>query len=97
MKLHAIETSGNRAKDFVDIFFLLKEISLERMFEHYRKKYSTDNILNAKRSLTFFDDVPDESWKEVRLINKKVTVTMIKKTIIDAVREFNNTNIDKHT
>jgi len=97
MKLHAIETSGNRAKDFVDIFFLLKEISLERMFEHYRKKYSTDNILNAKRSLTFFDDVPDESWKEVRLINKKVTVNMIKKTIIDTVREFNNTNTDKHT
>jgi len=97
MKLHAIETSGNRAKDFVDIFFLLKEIPLEKMFEYYRKKYSTDNIFNAKRSLIFFDDVPEESWKEVRLNDKKITVNMIKKTIINAVREFNDTQINKHT
>jgi hypothetical protein len=95
MKLHAIETSGNRAKDFVDIFFLLKEIPLEKMFECYRKKYSTDNIFNAKRSLIFFDDVPEEGWKEVRLIDKKITVDMIKKTIINAVREFNDTQINK--
>jgi hypothetical protein len=95
MKLHAIETSGNRAKDFVDIFFLLKEMPLEKMFEYYRKKYSTDNIFNAKRSLIFFDDVPEESWKEVRLINQKVTVNTIKKTIINAVQEFNDTQINK--
>ena len=96
MKLHAIETSGNRAKDFVDIFFLLKEIPLEKMFEYYRKKYSTDNIFNAKRSLIFFDDVPEEGWKEVRLIDQKATVNIIKETIINAVREFNDTQIDKH-
>jgi hypothetical protein len=90
MKLHAIETGGNRAKDFVDIFFLLKEMPLEKMFEYYQKKYSTDNIFNAKRSLTFFDDVPEESWKEVRLINQKITENMIKKTIINVVREFND-------
>ena len=97
MKLHAIETSGDRAKDFVDIFFLLKEMPLEKMFEYYRKKYSTDNVFNAKRSLTFFDDVPEESWKEVRLISQKVTVNVIKKTIINAVQEFNAARINKHT
>jgi hypothetical protein len=61
-----------------------------------RKKYSTDNIFNAKRSLTFFDDVPDEGWKEVRLINHKVNVKMIQKTIINAVLEFNDTQINKN-
>jgi len=60
-----------------------------------RIKYSTDNIFNAKRSLTFFDDVPEESWKEVRLINNKVNVNMIQKTIISAVREYNDTQINK--
>jgi len=79
MKLHAIETSGNRAKDFIDIYFLLKEMPLEKMFEYYRKKYSTENIFNAKRSLGFFEDVPEESWKEVRIINKKVTADTVKK------------------
>jgi len=73
MKLHAIETNGSRAKDFVDIFFLLEEMSLKKMFEYYRKKYSTDNIFNAKRSLGYFDDVPKESWNEIRYTNRKVT------------------------
>ena len=90
MKLRAIENSGNRAKDFVDIFFLLKEMSLKDIFECYRKKYSTDNIFNAKRSLIFFDDVPEESWKEVRLTSQKATANMVKKAIVGAVREFND-------
>jgi predicted nucleotidyltransferase component of viral defense system len=89
MKLHAIEISGNRAKDFVDVYFLLKDIPLRNMFEAYRKKYSTDNIFNAKRSLSFFDDVPKESWKEVQVIDRKVTQAMVKETIINAIYEFN--------
>ncbi len=95
MKLHAIETDGSRAKDFVDIFFLLKEIPLEKMFNYYRKKFSTDNIFNAKRSLGFFDDVPEESWKEVRLIDRKVTANLVKKTITDAIRGYNDTQMSK--
>ena len=89
MKLHAIETSGNRAKDFYDVYFLLKEMSLKVMFDSYRKKYSTDNIFNAKRSLSFFDDVSAEGWQEVRLINRKITANQVKRTIIDAIKEFN--------
>jgi len=95
MKLHAIETDGSRAKDFVDIFFLLKEIPLEKMFIYYRKKFCTDNIFNAKRSLGFFDDVPEESWKEVRLIGRKVTANLVKKTITDAIRGYNDSQMSK--
>jgi hypothetical protein len=93
MKLHAIETTDNRAKDFVDIFFLLKEMQLEKMFEYYRQKYSTCNIFNAKRSLGFFDDVPEESWDEVRLIKRKITANTIKKKIINAIRVFNEQSL----
>ena len=90
MKLHAIETTGDRAKDFVDVYFLLQEIPLDKMFDYYKKKYSTDNIFNAKRSLSFFDDVPEGSWKEVNIMNKKITAVMIKKTIISAIHEYNS-------
>jgi hypothetical protein len=96
MKLHVIETNGSRAKDFVDIFFLLKEISLEKMFEYYRKKYSTDNIFNTKRSLGYFEDVPKGSWKEVRLVDRKVTASLVKKTITDAIRKYNETQINNN-
>ncbi|MDR2716919.1 MAG: nucleotidyl transferase AbiEii/AbiGii toxin family protein [Treponema sp.] len=95
MKLHAIETEGSRAKDFVDIFFLLKEMPLEKMFEYYRKKYATDNIFNAKRSLGFFDDVPESSWNEVRAINRKITANMVKKHILNAIHEFNNAQMNR--
>jgi len=90
MKLHAIETSGNRAKDFIDIYFLLKEIPLEEMFKYYRIKYGTENIFNAKRSLCFFEDVPNESWKEVRVIKKNITADIVKRTILNAVQAFND-------
>jgi len=93
MKLHAIETSGNRAKDFLDIYFLLKEIPLEKMFEYYRKKYSTENIFNAKRSLGYFDDVPEESWQEIRKIGQRISSNTVKKTILNAIREYNDKNI----
>ena len=93
MKLHAIETSGNRAKDFVDIFFLLKEIPLEKIFTYYQKKYSTNNIFNAKRSLSYFDDVPDDSWKEIRLTDKNITAVMVKEKILNAISIFNEKNI----
>ena len=95
MKLRAIETTGDRAKDFVDVFFLLKEMPLKKMFEYYRKKYSTDNIFNAKRSLGFFGDVPEESWKEVRIINNKITPTMVKKSILNAIIDFNKNHAGK--
>jgi len=94
MKLHAIETTGNRAKDFIDIFFLLNEMSLREMFECYKIKYSTRNIFNAKRSLSFFDDVPKESWEEVDYIKQKIPANIVKKAIVNAIQEFNETQIN---
>ena len=93
MKLHAIETTGNRAKDFIDIYFLLKEISLEEMFEYYMIKYSTDNIFNAKRSLSYFDDIPEESWIELRMIEQEITAPVVKNTILKAIHEYNKRNV----
>ena len=89
MKLHAIETSGNRAKDFYDIYFLLDEIPLEKMFEYYQIKYSTKNIFNAKRSLPFFDDIPADGWLEIKLVNKKISPDQVKKRIVCAINEYN--------
>ncbi|MDR0502270.1 MAG: nucleotidyl transferase AbiEii/AbiGii toxin family protein [Treponema sp.] len=90
MKLHAIENSGNRAKDFIDVYYLLREIPLYKMFDYYKIKYCTENIFNAKRSLGFFDDVPKESWQEILTINQKVTAKIVKKTILSAIQEYND-------
>jgi hypothetical protein len=88
MKLRAIENSGNRAKDFIDIFYLLKEMSLKNMFTYYRQKYNMQNIHNAKRSLGYFDDVQKQSWQEVRLIHDKLSIKAVQKTIVDAIKDY---------
>jgi hypothetical protein len=88
MKLRAIENSGNRAKDFVDVYYLLKEMSLEDMFNYYKLKYGVNDIYSAKRSLGYFDDVPEESWKEIRMTKERSIIKNIKKTIIEKIIEY---------
>jgi hypothetical protein len=88
MKVRAIENSGNRAKDFIDIYYLLKEIPLENVFNYYRQKYNIDDIYSAKKSLGYFDDVPEGSWKEVRMIEDKISKNKIKKLIVGKIIEY---------
>ena len=84
MKLNAISTSGQRIKDFIDIYFLLEKYDLKTMLGWYSKKYNQANDLLILKSLIYFDDVeesewpvmikdPDLKWNDVRRkIEKKV-------------------------
>ena len=84
MKLNAISTSGQRIKDFIDIYYLLDKYDLKTMSGFYLKKYKQQNDLLVLKSLIYFDDVqesewpimikePDLKWKDVkRKIQKRV-------------------------
>ena len=41
MKVNAITGNGTRVKDFIDIYFLLKEFSFSEIIEFYKTKYDT--------------------------------------------------------
>ena len=87
MKLNAISTSGQRIKDFVDIYYLLDKYDLKTMLGFYLEKYNQPNDLLILKSLIFFDDVeesewpilikePDLKWKDAkRKIQKKSLIT----------------------
>jgi predicted nucleotidyltransferase component of viral defense system len=62
MKLNAIATSGQRVKDFVDIYFLLDKYSIGEMISFYKKKYSQYNEVIVLKSITWFDDVTESDW-----------------------------------
>lgn len=62
MKLNAISTSGQRIKDFVDIYFLLDKYDLKAMLDFYSKKYNQQNDLLILKSLIYFDDVQESEW-----------------------------------
>lgn len=62
MKLNAIAGIGTRPKDFIDIYFLLKEYSLKQLVGFYSKKYSERNTFHVVKSLTWFDDMDVNAW-----------------------------------
>ena len=55
MKLNAIAGRGSK-KDFIDLYFLLNEFSLEEILSFYEKKYHDGSVFMVQKSLTYFDD-----------------------------------------
>ncbi|MCC8119021.1 MAG: nucleotidyl transferase AbiEii/AbiGii toxin family protein [Bacteroidales bacterium] len=83
MKLNAISHSGERMKDFVDLAYISKYLSLEDMLRCYEERYNQSSIVPA-RALTYWEDItPGEkiksttnqpiNWKEVQKVLIKMT------------------------
>jgi hypothetical protein len=67
MKLNAIAGNGTRSKDFIDVYFLLKEFSVQQLLSFYQTKYSQRNSLHVLKSLIYFDDISMADWPEMVL------------------------------
>jgi len=88
MKLNAISTSGQRIKDFIDIYYLLDKYDLKTLLSFYMKKYNQKSDLLVLKSLIYFEDVeesefpvllkdPDLKWKDIK---RKIEETVINYT-----------------
>ncbi len=76
MKLTAISSRGTK-RDFVDLFFICRDISLEKLFLLFQKKYRkvNYNLTHILKSLIYFEDAEKEpmphmikriSWQEIK-------------------------------
>lgn len=74
MKLAAITGRGTK-KDFIDLFFLLQNFTLDQLLEFYKKKYPNGSMFLVIKSLSFFDDAENDpdpimlisvKWSEVK-------------------------------
>lgn len=77
MKIDTISSRGAK-RDFIDVFFVVKEIiPLREILKLFEKKYASINynMMHIKKSLVFFDDAESDSmpqmlkpinWKEVK-------------------------------
>lgn len=83
MKVNAIAGNGTRVKDFIDIYFLLKEFSFEEIIGFYKTKYTARNEFHAIKSLTFFDDIIEEEWP-VMILEKNLTFEVLKGSILES-------------
>ena len=87
MKLNAIVHSGQRLKDFWDIYFLLEKMPLSQMLECYQTKYVASNPIIALKALSYFDDINHALDKPTIL--RKVIFSQLKKRIYQAIEKPN--------
>jgi len=64
MKLNAISVSGQRAKDFIDIYFILEEniFKISDMLKFYQLKYNQQGDMHILKSLIYFEDIDLSGW-----------------------------------
>lgn len=62
MKLNAISTSGQRSKDFIDIYYLLKQYDLKTLLSFFRVKYKQEQDTFVLKSLIYFDEANQADW-----------------------------------
>lgn len=76
MKIDAVSSRGTK-RDFIDLYFLAKKFSLQKMLEFYNQKYGklSNNIAHILRSLNYFEDAEEQespkmiekvSWEEIK-------------------------------
>lgn len=76
MKIAAICDRGTK-RDFIDLYFLIKKFSLEKIFKFYDQKYAklSNNLFHIIKSLDYFEDAELQespkmlisvSWDEVK-------------------------------
>jgi len=92
MKLNVInsETGRKKAKDYVDIAYLIDTLTLPVMFDIYKYKYDKTNILNVKKDLLDVSYINPYTWKDVIMIRNDILVSDVPKYIKSAVQDYNN-------
>jgi len=89
MKIIAISTRGTK-RDFIDIYFLLKEFSLKKIFQFVKKKYPGFNPYVGLIGLTYFVDAEREEKRKYFLI-QEVSWKEIKKFLMKKAKEYKKT------
>lgn len=86
MKMEAIAGRGSK-KDFVDIYFLLQQYTLDEIFEFHTIKYGKglSNRYHHLKSLVYFKDADSEAMP---LMMNPLKWDDVKKQIITIVRQF---------
>ena len=88
MKLNAIVGSGNRLKDFVDMYYLFEHIPFRFLGVAYEQKYPNVNIQMAENGLLYFNDIDHSvsikltqgslEWKKVNKRLQQAVLTPFK-------------------
>ena len=90
MKLKAA-TGRTEARDFIDIAYLLKEMSLKNMFELYEKKFGMISPLYMKRTLlTKSKSIKHDEWLVgIKMLRDDIKPIDVPKYIEEKIEHYN--------
>ena len=92
MKINALESRGTK-RDFIDLYFLSKEFTVESMMNFYDQKYKCleEHLYGIVKSLNYFAEAEEDlmpkmivnvSWNEVKKYFEAVALEITKSKII---------------
>jgi predicted nucleotidyltransferase component of viral defense system len=84
MKLNAAVGRGSK-KDFIDIFFLLKQFSLDQMLAWYLLKYPNTNQIMVLKRLAYFTDAENQLMPRM---NKPLAWEVVKNNLEQTVKKY---------
>ena len=84
MKLSAITNRGTK-KDFVDLYFLLEQFSLNELIELYTNKYPDGQIFFVLKSLAYFEDAEPQPMPKMLI---DIDWNDVKRRITDSVKKL---------
>jgi len=87
MKILAISQRGRR-RDFIDVYFLIKEFGLKQIIEFVKEKYPMFNVYVGLQGLTYFKDADEDSEKGRFRLLKKVKWSEVKKSILKEANKY---------
>lgn len=82
MKMHAIANSGQRPKDFVDIAYLSKKFSYNRIKELALKKYPMYDPIMFDKAIIYFGDILSDAIENIKMIGTNMDWEKIESRII---------------
>ena len=89
MKLSAITNRGTK-KDFIDLYFLLKEFSFSELIDLYLKKFAGAQLFTVLKSLTYFEDAETDPMP---VMLNPVNWEEVKTVIVSTVNQYSNRKI----
>jgi len=87
MKLSAITNRGTK-KDFVDIYFILKQYSFNENLSFYQKKYNKSSLFLVLKSFAYFSDADAEPMP---VMKETVLWNDIKSFLKHEIKQFEKT------
>ena len=88
MKLGAI-IDRKKAKDFIDIAYLLKYMSFEEMLDIYKYKNNTENVLDVKKGLSEIRLVNPYTWQQVKMLKNDIFISNIPGILDEEIKNYN--------